>query len=134
MHDRGAEGIADTIATLKENGVVACGAGANLAEARKPAVFAAKGRRVALLSYNCVGPKQGWADARSAGCAYVRVVSHYEMEAANPGGPPEAFTFPTPDSIEAMQTDIEAARGRSRRGDRQPAQGAGAPGCEAGDV
>ena len=44
-----------------------------------------------------------------AGCA-VRVVSHYEMEAANPGGPPEAFTFPTPDTIDVMQTDIEAAK------------------------
>lgn len=111
VHDRGGEGIADTIATLKENGIAAAGAGAILAEARRPAVVEAKGRRVALLSYNCVGPRQGWAGAKSAGCAYVRIVSHYEMEAANPGGPPEAFTFATPDTLEAMQADIEAARG-----------------------
>src|SRR5690606_18611177 len=111
VHDRGAEGIADTIAMLKSHGIAATGAGANLAEARKPAIVEKKGRRVALLSYNCVGPKQGWAGSSQAGCAYVRIVSHYEMEAANPGGPPEAFTFPTPDSLEAMQADIEAAKG-----------------------
>lgn len=110
VHDRGAEGIADTIATLKSYGIASTGAGANLMEARKPALFEAKGHRVALLSYNCVGPKQGWAGPSQAGCAYVRIISHYEMEAANPGGPPEAFSFPTPDTLEAMQADIEGAR------------------------
>jgi poly-gamma-glutamate synthesis protein (capsule biosynthesis protein) len=110
VHDRGAEGIADTIATLGSHGIAATGAGASLAEARKPAVIEKNGRRIALLSYNCVGPKQGWAGPSQAGCAYVRIVSHYEMEAANPGGPPEAFTFPTPDSLEAMQADIETSK------------------------
>jgi poly-gamma-glutamate synthesis protein (capsule biosynthesis protein) len=110
IHDRGPEGIEDTIATLNGNGIVTAGAGASLGEARKPAFVEAKGRRVALLSWNCVGPRAGWAGKARAGCAYVRIVSHYEMEAANPGGPPEAFTFPTPDTIEAMQADIEAAR------------------------
>jgi poly-gamma-glutamate synthesis protein (capsule biosynthesis protein) len=111
VHDRGGEGITDTVATLKECGIVAAGAGASLEAARRPALMEAKGRRVALLSYNCVGPKQGWAGAKSAGCAYVCIVSHYEMEAANPGGPPDAFTFATPETLEAMQADIEAARG-----------------------
>jgi poly-gamma-glutamate synthesis protein (capsule biosynthesis protein) len=110
VHDRGGEGIADTIAALAASGIATSGAGANLAEARRPALLEARGRRVALLSYNCVGPKQGWAGTKSAGCAYVRIVSHYEMEAANPGGPPDAFTFATPDTLEAMQADIEAAR------------------------
>jgi poly-gamma-glutamate capsule biosynthesis protein CapA/YwtB (metallophosphatase superfamily) len=110
VHDRGAEGIADTIATLKSHGIDTSGAGPTLADARKPAFFETKGRRVALLSYNCVGPRQGWASSSQSGCAHVRVISHYEMEAANPGGPPEAFTFPTPETIEAMQADIEAAR------------------------
>jgi poly-gamma-glutamate capsule biosynthesis protein CapA/YwtB (metallophosphatase superfamily) len=110
VHDRGAEGIADTVAMLNGHGIVTAGAGQTLGEARKAAVFAAKGRRVALLSYNCVGPRQGWAGANSAGCAYVRVISHYEMEAANPGGPPEAYTFATPDSLEAMEADIALAR------------------------
>ena len=110
IHDRGPEGIADTLATLKANGIAAAGAGASLSEARKPAIVERQGRRVALLSYNCVGPIAGWATATRAGCAYVRIISHYEMEAANPGGPPEAYTFATPDTLEAMQADIEAVR------------------------
>jgi hypothetical protein len=113
VHDRGAEGIADTIAGLRESGVVSAGAGSSLAEARKPAIVENNGRRIALLSYNCVGPRQGWAGPTTAGCAYIRVISHYEMEAANPGGPPEAFTFPTPDTIEAMQDDIESAHAKA---------------------
>jgi hypothetical protein len=43
----------------------------------------------------------------------VRVISHYEMENANPGGPPEVYTFPTPDTLEAMQADVEKARGEA---------------------
>lgn len=112
IHDRGAEGVADTRDGLAALGIAAAGAGKDIAEARKAAFVEAGGRRVALLSYNCVGPKMGWAGKAQAGCAYVRVVSHYEMEVANPGGPPETFTFPTPDTIEAMQADIaEAKRG-----------------------
>ncbi len=110
IHDRGADGIADTIATLAQHGVASAGAGADIAAARKPALIEAKGRRIAMLSYNCVGPKEGWATATRAGCAHVRVISHYEMENANPGGPPEVYTFPTPDTLEAMQADVEQAR------------------------
>lgn len=109
IHDRGAEGIEDTVDGLASLGIVSTGAGASLADARKPAVFESEGRRVALLSYNCVGPRAGWASDTRAGCAYVRVISHYEMENANPGGPPEAYTFATPDTLDAMVEDVEAA-------------------------
>src|SRR5262245_18538451 len=51
IHDRGAEGIEDTRALLAKAGIAAAGAGANLAEARRPAVMEAKGRKIALLSY-----------------------------------------------------------------------------------
>jgi poly-gamma-glutamate synthesis protein (capsule biosynthesis protein) len=113
IHDRGPEGIADTADGLRKLGVAAAGAGANLADARRPAIIEARGRRVALLSYNCVGPKGGWAAEKRAGCAHVRVISHYEMDNANPGGPPEAYTFATPDTVEAMQADIEAAKAQA---------------------
>ncbi|CCA92203.1 CapA family protein [Novosphingobium sp. PP1Y] len=71
MADCGAQGIADTIAELDRLGIGHAGAGADLSRARTPAVAEAKGRRVALLSYNCVGPQAGWAKERSAGCAYL---------------------------------------------------------------
>lgn len=110
VHDRGAEGIADTRATLASHGILSCGAGADLAEARKPAVVERAGRSVAVLSYNCVGPKQGWAGEKRSGAAYVHVLTHYELEVANPGGPPKIYSFCDPDTVEAMQEDIAAAR------------------------
>jgi poly-gamma-glutamate synthesis protein (capsule biosynthesis protein) len=110
IHDRGWEGIEDTAANLTEQGVASAGAGRDLAEARKPALIARAGKRVGLLSYNCVGPREGWAGPRNAGCAYLKIISHYEPEGANPGGPPRVYTFADPDTVEAMQRDIAAIR------------------------
>ena len=108
IHDRGGEGIADTIANLTEQGVASAGAGLTLAEARRPGLISRAGKRVGLLSYNCVGPREGWAGPKHAGCAYLKIISHYEPEGANPGGPPKVYTFADPDTVEAMQADIEA--------------------------
>jgi len=110
IHDRGGEGIADTIANLTDQGVASAGAGLTLAEARRPALTARAGKRIGLLSYNCVGPREGWAGPKNAGCAYLKIISHYEPEGANPGGPPRVYTFADPATVEAMQADIEALR------------------------
>lgn len=110
IHDRGAEGVADTIENLKAQGMATCGAGDDLAAARAPAVVTREERSVAVLSYNCVGPSAGWAGERRAGCAYVHVLTHYELEGANPGGPPRIFSFCDPDTLEAMQDDVAAAK------------------------
>ncbi len=110
IHDRGGEGIADTIATLTAHGIASAGAGRNLAAARKPAYATHGAQKVAVLSYNCVGPSAGWADNSHAGCAYIKVISHYEVEGANPGGPPKAYTYNDFASLRAMQTDVAAAK------------------------
>lgn len=110
VFDRGAEGIEDTVGGLRENGIAPFGAGPDLAAARAPAILEKNGKRFGFLSYNCVGPKDSWASPSKAGCAYVHVLSHYEQEGANPGGPPLIYTFATPASLEAMQADIEALR------------------------
>src|SRR6476620_467264 len=57
MADCGPEGIADTIAELDRLGIGHSGAGATLKAARAPAFVERGGRRIALLSYNCVGPE-----------------------------------------------------------------------------
>jgi len=110
IHDRGGEGIEDTRANLLAQGIAVTGAGANLAEARAPAIVERGGRRFGVLSYNCVGPKEGYATATRPGCAHIRILSHYELENANPGGPPKAYTFPEPDHLEAMQADVAALK------------------------
>ncbi|MBO0681767.1 MAG: CapA family protein [Candidatus Dormibacteraeota bacterium] len=108
--DAGQEGVRDTLAGLRELGIASAGAGLNLEEARRPAIVERRGLRVGFLSYNCVGPRESWASATKPGCAYVEVLTHYELDYAAPGGPPRVFTFAVPDSLEAMQADIERVR------------------------
>ncbi|MEN9627361.1 MAG: hypothetical protein RJA10_588 [Pseudomonadota bacterium] len=110
MHDAGPDGIRDTVATLRALGLATTGAGMGLAEARTPAVVQRGGRRIGVLSYNCVGPREGWATSRKPGCAYVKVLTHYELDHASPGGPPTIYTFAAPESLDAMAADIEALR------------------------
>jgi hypothetical protein len=110
ISDVGPDGIEDTIATLRQLGIVTTGAGMNLAEAREPAIVAPQGLSVGTLSYNCVGPKDSWAGVKKAGCAYVQVITHYELDHASPGGPPRIYTFAEPESTDAMLMDIEILR------------------------
>jgi poly-gamma-glutamate synthesis protein (capsule biosynthesis protein) len=65
---------------------------------------------VAVLGYNCVGPRESWATSAKPGCAYVHVLTHYELDHASPGGPPSVYTFAEPGSLDAMRRDIAAAR------------------------
>jgi len=110
LHDCGREGIEDTIATLNGLGIKTAGAGMNIAEARKPAILEKRGIKVGLVSYNCVGPREGWATSKKAGCAYVRILTHYELEQATPGAPPSIYTFAEPQSLKEMTEDIRCLR------------------------
>ncbi|MGW2340454.1 CapA family protein [Streptomyces sp. NPDC001661] len=113
IYDAGDIGIADTVAHARAAGLVTVGAGANLAEARRPAVVERGGLRVGVLSYNCVGPRESWATSRKPGCAYVHVLTHYELDHASPGGPPKTYTFADPDSLAAMEDDVARLRERA---------------------
>jgi poly-gamma-glutamate synthesis protein (capsule biosynthesis protein) len=104
--DRGAEGIADTIERLATLGIAHCGAGATLALARQPAMLACRGRRIALLSYNCVGPEAAWATADRAGCSYLPI----RTADGSPVAPAAALTEVTPEARGMLAADIAAAR------------------------
>lgn len=110
--DAGPNGVEDTIRELQRLGIATTGAGMNLAKARRPAVVERQGLRFGCLSYNCVGPRDSWAGTGRAGCAYVHVLTHYELDHASPGGPPCVYTFAEPKTLEAMAADIEALRPR----------------------
>lgn len=110
--DAGPDAIEDTISKLREVGIATTGAGMNLTEARQPAIVEANGVRVGVLSYNCVGPRESWARPSKAGCAYLNVLTHYELDHASPGGPPTIYTFATPESLTGMRTDLASLRDR----------------------
>ena len=106
MFDQGPYGVIDTIDGLTTRGILHTGAGANLAEARKPAIVEKNGIKLGVLAYNCVGPRESWATPLKAGTAPIHVMTHYELEYASPGSRPAEFSFAHPDHLEAMESDI----------------------------
>lgn len=104
--DCGAEGIADTCDELDRLAIAHTGAGLTLAEAQRPATVERGGRRIALLSVNCVGPEIAWAASDRAGCDYLAV-------RAADGGParPQADLIEAdPASLAALVERIAAAK------------------------
>ncbi|MFT4081307.1 MAG: CapA family protein [Nocardioides sp.] len=110
VYDAGADGVRDTVHHARAAGLRTAGAGPDLAAARRPALLSAGGTTVGVLSYNCVGPREAWAASQKAGAAYVKVLTHYELDSATPGGPPTVYTFVAPDSQREMARDIAALR------------------------
>ena len=108
--DSGPAGIQDTIAGLRDYGIAVTGAGMNIDEARRPAIVERNGTTFGFLSYNCVGPRESWATTKKPGCAYVNILTHYELDHATPGGPPSIYTFAEPKSLELMVDDIRKLR------------------------
>ena len=106
IYDSGDAGVLDTVRHARAAGLQTAGAGANLSAARRPAVVERDGIRVGVLSFNCVGPRESWATSAKAGCAYVHILTHYELDHASPGGPPRIYTFADPDSLDRMAEDV----------------------------
>jgi poly-gamma-glutamate capsule biosynthesis protein CapA/YwtB (metallophosphatase superfamily) len=104
--DCGPQGIDDTIEELERLGIAHAGAGRDLAAARRPAVLERRGRRLAVLSYNCVGPEAGWADRDRAGCAYLRV----QTADGAPVTPAGALRGATAEAVDTLRDDIAQAR------------------------
>jgi poly-gamma-glutamate capsule biosynthesis protein CapA/YwtB (metallophosphatase superfamily) len=104
--DQGAEGIADTLSGLAQNGLLACGAGPDLQHARKPALIEHQGGTIALLSYNCVGPENGWAGVGRAGCAYLRI----DTADGSPIRPVAPLKSVSAEARDMLQSDIAALR------------------------
>jgi poly-gamma-glutamate capsule biosynthesis protein CapA/YwtB (metallophosphatase superfamily) len=111
-YDQGEPGVRDTIDTLRGLGIATVGTGMTLAEAREPAIVERQGLRFGVLSYNTVGPVESWAGPAKAGCAYLRVITHYEQDHHSPGAPPTVYTFTPLADVEAMAEDIAALRSR----------------------
>lgn len=68
--DFGTESLLETINLLQENNIHFAGAGMNLSEARKPALFQVNGKKVAFCSYTLTFPQEFWATDTSAGTCF----------------------------------------------------------------
>lgn len=108
--DAGREGVEDTIAWLDRHEIAHAGAGLDLQEARRPVIMEKKGTRIGYLNYNCVGPKHTWASEQRSGCAYLNIITHYELDHETPGGPPTIYSWADMASLRTMEADIRALR------------------------
>lgn len=110
LMDAGIEGIEDTTQWLRDHDIKYVGAGMNLKEAIQPVIFERKGTKIGYLNYNCVGPEETWATNDKPGCAFVKIITHYELDHATPGGPPSVYTWAESSTLKSMQADIQYLR------------------------
>ncbi len=112
--DLGREAFADTLDALKEQQLAVIGAGANIQEARKPAIVHCRDTRIAFLAYNSILPQAYWAETDRPGCVPLRAFTHYEqIEHDQPGTPCRIYTYPHRDDLNAMVADITQARSKA---------------------
>lgn len=113
VYDFGVEGMRETARHCRERGMRTAGTGETIDEAFEPVIDEIEGVRIAVLSVNCVGPRESWATTLKPGAAYVEVVTHYEPRGANPGGPPRVHTFAEASSLRRFAAAVTDAAARA---------------------
>lgn len=110
--DWGNDAFFETRANLERAGLKVVGAGADIAEARRPVrITLDDGTKVAILAYSSILPHSYWADERRPGCAPMRAHTLYEqIEHDQPGTPARIHTYPHRDDLAALEADIRAAK------------------------
>lgn len=110
LYDCGPYGVIDTVERLKKLGICPTGGGANITEAKQPAIVEKNGIRVGVISYNTTGPKLGWATSQKPGANYVSVETSYIPARDMPGCPAKVYTFIWPENLKRMQDEIAEIR------------------------
>jgi len=109
--DWGREAFFETIEHIENNGMKVIGAGANLEEARRPAIFDLDGTKIGFLAYNSILPQDYWATEERPGCAPLRgITAAVPREHDQPETPVRLFSWPHPDDLENMLEDIRKLR------------------------
>lgn len=109
--DMGREAFFDTIEALHSQDLHVIGVGANIEEARKPALVERSGTTVAFLGYNSILPQAYWAESDRPGCVPMRAHTVYEqIEHDQPGTPCRIHTFAHREDLQAMIQDIKLAK------------------------
>jgi hypothetical protein len=94
IRDAGAQGILDTIANLRKRGVAFGGAGANLAEARRPAILQAGGIKIAILGYDTIAKGYTAGPNRAGSARLSAQVVREDVAAARKAGAQLVIVFP----------------------------------------
>lgn len=109
--DWGYEGLTDTLDAMRKTRVALCGAGENIAAARKPAIVETRDGPVAILAYNSILPEGYVASKSRGGCAPLRAHTIYsQIEPDQPGTDARTLSFCYPEDLSAMKADIAAAK------------------------
>ena len=108
--DYSEEALIDTLDVMQKNKIEVIGAGRNISEARRPAIFERKKTRVGFLAYCSVVPKGFEARENKSGVAPVRASTAYEQVDWQPGTPPRIITKAFPEDLDAMVKDIQSLR------------------------
>jgi len=108
--DYSEEALIDTLEVVKRNKIEVIGAGRDIFEARRPAIFERKKTKVGFLAYCSVVPKGFDAKENRSGVAPVRASTSFEQADWQPGTPPRIMTKAFPDDLDAMIKDIQSLR------------------------
>ncbi len=109
--DYGRQAFFDTLDNIRSAGLYLTGAGENETEARKYPIIDVEGTKVAVLGYNSILPQGFWAEEARPGCNPARGITAYvPVEHDQPGTPVRTYTFPHPDDLKHMLSDIEEAK------------------------
>jgi poly-gamma-glutamate capsule biosynthesis protein CapA/YwtB (metallophosphatase superfamily) len=106
----GEDAIKQSLSILERYNIAHAGAGMNIREARRPAIFTANDTSFGLLSYTSVfWPVGQAATERKAGVATVKIYTSYEPHRRlfeMPGAPATTLTRPDEKEFEELKTDI----------------------------
>ena len=111
--DWGPDAMLDTIDVLRKRGIATVGAGANLAEARTPAIVERNGVRIAFLAYCSVLHEGYEAGPNHPGVAPLRVHTYYEAAEYQAGMPPRVVTVPYGEDLAGLIEDVKSARSKT---------------------
>ena len=94
IRDAGGQGLLQTIANIRKEGIAVSGAGRNLAAARKPAMLDAGGTTIAVLAYDAIAASYH-ATADRIGSAPLRAsIVRADVRAARAAGADLVIVFP----------------------------------------
>ncbi len=103
----------DTIDYFRKAGIATIGTGANITEARKPAILKRKGLSIAFLGYCSVLLPAYWATETRVGVAPIRARTLYEVYDWQPGNVAHIVTLADEGDLQHLREDVEAARAKA---------------------